>query len=245
MTALLLWALLSPVVFQFFLQETAFSGEIAIGDFSSLDPAKGLPDNWEKMVFPKIDRHTTYNLIRDEGRTVIKAVSKASASGLICHYHGPADRYPWIIWRWKIAHVLSRGDVSTKSGDDYAARIYVAFKYTDQGKSFWQRLKYKTANLAAGGKLPGSALNYIWANRALKGTVVSNPYTDQTKMIVVQTGNAQAGRWISEKRNLVDDYRQAFGDDPPPIMGIAIMTDTDNTGESTTAYYGDIQLSDH
>ena len=63
-------------------------------------------------------------------------------------------------------------------------------------------------------------------------------------MIVLQSGNAMAGQWIGEKRNLVEDYRMAFGQKPPRIMGIAIMTDTDNTGESTTAYYGDIQLSD-
>ena len=105
-------------------------------------------------------------------------------------------------------------------------------------------MSYKAANLAAGGKLPGSALNYIWANKASIGTVVSNPYTDQTKMIVLESGNGSAGQWMTENRNLLDDYRAAFGQNPPSIMGIAIMTDTDNTGESTTAYYGDIRLTD-
>jgi Protein of unknown function (DUF3047) len=222
----------------------ASAKDLIIGDFSHLDPGHGLPPHWEKLKFPKIDRQTTYRLIREDRQTVIQAVSAASASGLIHPYHGPAGQYPWISWRWKIAHVLKKGNVATKEGDDYAARIYVTFEYSPEGRSWWQTIRYKAANLAAGGKLPGSAINYIWANRAPVGTIVSNPYTDQTKMIVLESGNASAGRWIAEKRNLVDDYKAAFGHQPPPIMGIAIMTDTDNTGEATTAFYGDIILSD-
>lgn len=218
--------------------------EVIIGGFSRLDPSRGLPDPWEKMEFPKINRHTTYRLIRDGRQTVVQAVSVASASGLMNAYHGPAERHPWISWQWKIAHVLKSGDVAIKAGDDYAARIYVAFEYSPVGKSWGQKMRYHAARLIAGDKLPGSAINYIWANKAPAGTIVANPYTDQTKMIVLQSGNASAGRWIAEKRNLVHDYQAAFGRKPPPIMGIAIMTDTDNTGESTTAWYGDILLSD-
>lgn len=218
--------------------------EVIIGGFSRLDPSRGLPGIWEEMVFPKISHHTTYRLIRDGRQTVVQAVSTASASGLINAYHAPAQRHPWIYWQWKIAHVLQNGDVATQNGDDYAARIYVAFEYSPAGKSWIQKMRYHAARLVAGDRLPGSAINYIWANKAPVGTIVSNPYTDQTKMIVLQSGNALAGRWIAEKRNLIRDYQAAFGQKPPPIMGIAIMTDTDNTGESTTAWYGDIILSD-
>jgi hypothetical protein len=217
--------------------------EVIIGGFSRLDPSLGIPGQWKPMVFPKIDRQTTYRLILDNDTSVVQAVSAASASGLMYTYHGPAHRYPWISWRWKIDHVLKSGDVATREGDDYAARIYVAFEYSPAGKSWGQRMRYHAAKLVAGGGLPGSAINYIWANRAPVGAIVPNPYTDQTRMIVLQSGDASARRWISEKRNLVRDYEAAFGQKPPPIMGIAIMTDTDNTGESTTAWYGDIRLS--
>ena len=217
--------------------------EVVIGGFSRLEPSGGLPDPWEKMVFPKISRHTIYRLIRDGRLTVVQAVSAASASGWMNAYHAPADQHPWISWRWKIAHVLKGGDVAAKRGDDYAARVYIAFEYSPVGKSWAQRMRYHAARLVAGDKLPGSAINYIWANKSPVGTIVPNPYTGQTRMIVLQSGNALAGRWIAEKRNLVRDYQAAFGQKPPPIMGIAIMTDTDNTGESTTAWYGDILLS--
>lgn len=220
------------------------AAEVVIGDFSGLKPTGTLPANWQEMVFPKISRHTVYSTVRDDHQTVIKAFSDNAASGLIRYYDAPAQEHPWISWRWKIVHVLEKGDVHTKQGDDYAARIYVAFEFPKEGGSWWQRLRYKTANWAAGGRLPGSALNYIWANKAPVDTVVNNPYTDQTKMIVLQSGNAKANQWLLEKRNIVQDYKTAFGRKPPPIMGIAIMTDTDNTGESATAYYGDIRLTD-
>ena len=223
---------------------SAFATELIIGDFSQLDPANGLPTQWEEMVFPKINRHTSYRLVRNNGRTVVQAVSAASASGLMNAYRAPARRLPWISWQWKIAHVLEGGDVASKKGDDYAARIYIAFEYSPEGRSWIQKMRYHAARLVAGDKLPGSAINYIWANKAPVGAIVANPYTDQAKMIVLESGNASAGRWIAEKRNLVRDYQAAFGQDPPSIMGIAIMTDTDDTGESTTAWYGDIWLSD-
>lgn len=220
------------------------TAEMTIGAFSRSEPADLLPPHWESLTFPNIERRTSYTLFHDNGRTVIRATSEAAASGLIRYFKSPARQYPWITWEWKIGHVLAKGDVFTKQGDDYAARVYVAFEFSPEGKTLWQVMRYKAANMAAGGNLPGTAINYIWANKAPKGTVVSNRYTDQTKMIVLQSGNAASGLWISEKRNLIDDYRAAFGRSPPPIMGVAIMTDTDNTGESTTAYYGDIRLSD-
>lgn len=218
---------------------------IIVGHFSNLVPAQQFPSYWEKLAFPKIKRHTDYQLVRDANQTVVKAVSGNSASGLIRYYTDSAEHRPWIAWRWKIDHVLEKGDVTQKKGDDYPARIYVAFEFVSEAKTLWQRLQYKTANLAAGGKLPGSALNYIWANKAARNIIIDNPYTDQTKMIVLQSGNDLAGQWVSEKRNLVTDYQAAFGTKPPPIMGIAIMTDTDNTGESAIAFYGDIHLSEH
>jgi len=56
----------------------------------------------------------------------------------------------------------------------------------------------------------------------------------------VESGVERVNQWVSEERNVYEDYKKAFGDEPPLISGVAIMTDTDNTGESATAYYGDI-----
>jgi hypothetical protein len=89
---------------------------------------------------------------------------------------------------------------------------------------------------------PHAGLSYVWDNRLAPGTVLANPYTDRVRMIVVRSGNAEAERWVSEERNVLDDYRRAFGEEPPAIAGVAVMTDTDDTGASATAWFGDIVL---
>jgi hypothetical protein len=70
--------------------------------------------------------------------------------------------------------------------------------------------------------------------------MVPNPYTDRVMMFVVESGTTKLNQWVNEERNVYEDYKKAFGEEPPMISGVAIMTDTDNTGESATAYYGDI-----
>ena len=83
-------------------------------------------------------------------------------------------------------------------------------------------------------------MNYLWESKAPEGTMVPNPYTDRVIMMVVESGETKLNQWVSEERNIFEDYKKAFGQEPPMISGVAIMTDTDNTGESATAYYGDI-----
>lgn len=213
-----------------------------VGKFSDLAPGGKIPETWEPMTFSGIDRHTVYTLIQDDGRTVIKADSRNAASGLIRFLRVDPAAYPVIQWQWKIDHVLEKGDARTRQGDDYTARIYVAFAFDPNQASWWERARHKSAALLSGKEVPGSALNYIWANQVPKNRILPNPYVSESMMVAVQSGNALAGRWITEKRDIAADYRQAFRRNPPEIIGIGIMTDTDDTGEKTAGYYGDILL---
>ena len=222
------------------LQGIGYAEELIVGDFSSLVPSRGLPENWKPMTFSNIDALTSYSLIRDDNRTVLQAHSQNAASGLIRHLRVDPRKYPCLQWSWKIDHVLEKGNVKTKAGDDYAARLYVAFAFEPDQSGLWQRMRHKTANMFTDQELPGSALNYIWANKAAPETIVPNPYAREARMVVLQSGNARSGQWIKQERNIVKDYQRAFGRQPPEIIGIGLMTDTDNTGEETTAYYGDI-----
>ncbi len=90
---------------------------------------------------------------------------------------------------------------------------------------------------------PVSAINYIWANRTTHEKILPNPYTSRVRMIICRSGTRESGKWIKEKRNIVQDYQNAFGEKPPLISGIAIMTDADNTGEERVSFYGGITLS--
>jgi len=216
---------------------------IQVGRFSAEKAGDALPGGWEPFDFKNIERHTDYRLVEKDGQVVVKAVADASASGLIRKISIDPKKYPIVQWRWKVANVLKKGNVHRKDGDDYPARIYIVFKYDPERLGFSERIKYGAAKMLYGEYPPQATLNYIWASSAPKGLMVPNPYTDRAMMMVVESGEEHVNTWVSEKRNIYADYRKAFKDDPPMISGVAIMTDTDNTGESATAYYGDIRFS--
>lgn len=214
-----------------------------VGRFSAAQPGDRLPSGWHPLTFKKIPSHTQYTLTKDGNTVVIKAVSRASASGLIRKIRLDPKKYPIVQWRWKVSNVYKKGDVTKKEGDDYPARIYITFAYDPDRIGLLEKLKYNLAKQFYGEYPPSSAINYLWASHAPTGTVVSNPYSKRAKMIVVQSGERKLKTWITEKRNIFDDYVRAFGEKPPMISGIAIMTDSDNTKEAATAFYGDIQFS--
>ena len=190
------------------------AGPLLIDDF-----AAGLSAKWEKKVF---QGETVYEPVLEEGRPAVKAESRSSASAMIYRISIDPKAYPRLSWSWKIGRTIGKGDERTKEGDDYAARVYVVFPST----LFWRT----------------RAVNYIWANRLPRGAFLPNAYTGNAVMVAVESGDGNAGRWIEEERNLVEDYRRAFGEDPPKVGAVAIMTDTDNTGEQTVAWYGAIRF---
>jgi Protein of unknown function (DUF3047) len=214
---------------------------LEVGRFSAGRPGLAHTDGWKPLAFKKVLAPTAYELVLDADTVVVKATSNASASGLIKKVKIDPSTFPVVRWRWKIENVLSRSDVTRKSGDDYPARLYITFEYDPNKVSLGKKLKYQAGKVLFG-DIPIAALNYIWDTKSAVGTIVDNAYTDFAKMIVVESGGAKVGGWVEESRNVFEDYRQAFGEEPPLINGVAIMTDTDNTKERAVAYYGDIRF---
>lgn len=190
------------------------AAELLIDDFSN-----GLNRGWEVEEF---SGRTRYEPGVEDGRPCLKAVSNATASGLFLKVDlDPVDT-PILSWSWKVKNILSKGDARSKDGDDYAARIYVVFP----SFFFWRT----------------RAINYIWANRLPQGRMIPNAYSKNAMMFAVQSGPDKTGQWLTEERNVVDDFQRAFGEKMPRIGAIAIMTDTDNTGETAEACYGAISF---
>ena len=231
---ILIGLLIAPVV-----ARAESPSTIEVGKFSSWMIGQEIPDGWKPFTFKKIPKHTSYEVVKDGGVTIVKAVSEASASGLIKPVVIDSKEYPIVRWRWKIDNVLQRSDVAFKEGDDFPARLYITFEYDPDKVSFSKKLKFK-AGQALFGDIPIAALNYIWETKTPVGTIVANAYTNFTQMIVVESGPQKVGIWVDEERNIYEDYKRAFGEEPPMINGVAIMSDTDNTKEQATAYYGDI-----
>jgi DUF3047 family protein len=212
---------------------------LEVAKFSVGQAGSGLPEGWKPLTFKKVPKLTSYELVKDGEGVVVKAVSDASASGLIKEVRIDPKEFPIVRWRWKIENLLKNSNVSRKDGDDYPARLYITFEYDPEKVSFGKKLKFK-AGQAIFGDIPIGALNYIWESGTPVGTIVDNAYTDFAKMVVVESGPQKVGMWVDESRNIYEDYKKAFGEDPPMINGVAIMSDTDNTNERVTAYYGDI-----
>ncbi len=213
---------------------------IVVGDFSSGVQEDGLPAGWQPLFFDKIPQHTHYEMVRDNSVIVIRAQSSSAASCLIRKIDIDPLEYPIIEWRWKVAGILKKGDARQKKGDDYAARIYISFAYDPSLLTFVERIKYKVVKLLHGEYPPSAVLNYIWGNKVPPNSVIPSPYTDRSMMFAVQSGDRRVGQWVQEERNILLDFREAFDVEPPMITGVAIMTDSDNTGETATAWYGDI-----
>lgn len=213
---------------------------LEVGLFSQAGERVGLPAGWKPLTFKNVPKPTQYGLVKDGETLVVKAVSEAAASGLIREIRIDPNEYPIVQWRWKVANVLQKGDVTKKSGDDYPARLYITFEYDPERAGLFEKAKYQAAKAIFGPDVPFRALNYIWESKAAKGSIIPNPYTDWTMMVVVESGTARLNQWITEERNLAEDFRRAFNEPPLMISGVAIMTDTDNTKEQATAYYGDI-----
>lgn len=197
-----------------------------------------MPAGWKEIRFGENDSATRYDLVRRDSTVVVRARSQNGASGLITQQRVDLSRYPVLEWRWKVTNMPTRADVTTDTTDDAAARLYVTFDYQDLG--LIDRLKLMLLRRVAFSEAPSRALNYLWASQQPPGEAIASPYTDQIRMIPVRSGSARVGEWVRERRNVLADYRAVFGEDPPAVNGIAIMTDADNTGGSARALYGDI-----
>ncbi|HEY6008082.1 MAG TPA: DUF3047 domain-containing protein [Geobacteraceae bacterium] len=202
------------VLLQLSLAGTAVASPLEVGRFGAGDLS-----GWHDKPFKG---KTVYGLVKDDGRTVLKAHSVKSASGLIKEVSFEPKKYPLLRWSWKVTHALKKENVAKKSGDDFAARVYVVFPRT-----FFWRMR---------------AINYVWAGKMAKDSSAPSPYTGNAVIIAVESGDGKAGQWVSEERNVYEDYLRVFGEEPPSGGAIAVMSDTDDTRDEVTAWFGDISL---
>lgn len=191
--------------------------KLIIGDFSS-----GSLKTWTSKEFKG---QTRYQLTALDGVRVLMAESSDSASGLFREQRIDLQKTPFMNWRWRIENRLGNINEQEKSGDDYAARIYVV---VSGGLVFWRT----------------KAINYVWASTSAKDKIWPNAFAgDHAMMVALRSSGDQTATWYTEKRNILADLKQLFGEDIHTIDAVAIMTDTDNAEGKATAYYGDIYFT--
>jgi len=198
--------------------------------------------SWEPLYFPKIKEHSTYTITSEKGHPFLKTESHGSASAIIYRRTFNVYEYQRMRWRWKVDNVYKKGDIREKSGDDYPIRVYVTFQYDPERASIGERLQYGIAKALYGKYPPDSTLNYVWTGQNIAERIITSPYTDRARIIILENGKSTIGTWVEEMVNILDDYRAAFGKEPPQIAGIAIMNDSDNTGEAAVSYVEYIEV---
>ncbi len=213
-----------------------------IAPFSAGSPGAELPAGWQRYALGKPQRLTDYSLAQVDRRVVLKAAADASVSAVAHRLRADPARTPWLTWTWRTEGTLARADILTRAGDDYVARVYVLFDYDESKLGLLDRAKIAAARLIYGDPIPVAALCYVWDNRQPEGFSAWSAYTNRLRVIVAESGSANVGRWVTESRDVAEDFRRAFGEPAPAISAVIVATDTDNTGERALSYFGDLAL---
>ena len=211
-----------------------------VGQFASI--ASGLPAPWQIEQLNKNVPATAYRLRDWDGVRAVEAHAVKSMALLARPVDINLAKTPVLCWRWRIDAALKTADMTRKDGDDYAARVYLSFDVPSETLGLGTRIALSLARTLHGGPVPDAAINYIWDNTHPVGTWQANVYTDRARMLVLRTGTGDVGRWVAERRDVGADFLKAFGHAPTRLTGLAIATDTDNTGEETRAGFADFRF---
>lgn len=203
--------------------------------FSTARPGEPVPPKWNPWSM-RLKGHSQYQLVEDGGATVLKGRARASASGLVHPLDVDVRDRPILSWRWKVMDLAPSAD----SPDDSPARILVNFDGDTSKIPFSDRLFYDQFRFFTGQQLPYAGLMYVWGSRTPNGGIVNNKYTSRIKMIAVESGREKLGEWLQESRNVAEDYRRLFGEEPGRVVSVGIMTEADDGDRALEAFYGDI-----
>jgi hypothetical protein len=200
-----------------------------------------VPPGWQPVALSKAAAPTRYRMVREVGADVLRAEGRGSGSGLYRPLEIDPTVYRVIAWRWKIQNVPVGVDAGS-GGGSYPAQVYVKFRYDPARASLSERMSYWAYRRWYGAYPHAGVLRYVWDSRRPRGAVLDVPGARKERVVVLRSGSAEAGRWVQEERNVFDDYRQAFGREPFPVVGVGVMTDTDGAAATTVAWYGQIAL---
>lgn len=211
--------------------------------FSTAVVGAGVPPGWTNYRLMRLKRPTRYHLVEIDGMVALEATAEASASGLQHAVTVDVREFPWISWSWKVPQLIDGADHSLEHVEDSPARVIVTFEGERDELPDHEKINYDLALAITGNRLPYATLMYVWGNRVPEGEIITHPRSTRVKMIVAASGERDLGRWLHERRNVREDYRRAFGEEPPRVKGVGIMSDSDNTGATVKAFFGDIRFS--
>ena len=206
--------------------------ELGVGTFSDMTPG-AFPADWEPLRFPSIDEDTAYSLVEHDGRVVLQADSRMSASGLITEVHVDPSRSPYLHWSWTTDPDCFSGSWRDPGTDDFPLRLFVIFAESGGLFSFFKRLRPGFG---------GDAILYVSDAPSQPEANRSSHLSDRIKVVPVEEPESASG-WGWQVRNVHDDYVDLFGGALRNVAAVAVMTDTDNSRTECVSHFGDIYFS--
>ena len=210
--------------------------------FSAAQPG-AVPSAWQTVLLSSNKQPTDYTLVADEGVVVLRASAKGSASILAWRTDFDPRAFPMLSWRWKVTKSIAGADTRARRSEDSPARVMISFSGNAASLKAGDRAAGALAEAISGHALPYAVLMYIWGAKVPPESTTVSALTSRIRMIAVSSDDEGAGRWQSYRRNLADDYRRVFGEEPGRVTAIELMTDTDNTGAVAETFYGDLTLA--
>ena len=197
---------------------------------------------WQHYTLP--GKHAAdYVFARLDGRDAMAVTAVSAASLLRQKVRIEPQELAQIKFSWKVPELISLADLAVRENADSPVRIVLAFEGDRSKFSAKNAMLSELAHTMTGEPLPYATLMYVWCNSRPPGTVITSARTDRIRKIVVESGAKNINMWMDYERNIRADYEKAFGEAPGALVGIGIMTDSDNTRTTTRAWYGQVKLA--
>lgn len=178
-----------------------------------------------------------------DGREAIVATARSAASMLRRPLRVEPGDLGSVRFSWKVPELIADADLARRDRADSPVRVILAFEGDRSRLSDRERATGELVRTLTGEEMPYATLMYVWCNQRAPGSVIRSSRSDRIRKLVVESGERNLNRWLDYERDIRADYRLAFGEDPGALVGIAIMTDSDNTDSTARAWYGPLKLT--
>lgn len=204
------------------------------------------PDPWHFAGLPHQRKPATrFSVVDLDGRRALRIEAESSYGNLVHPLHVPADTLR-LAWQWRVDQFVEGADLRRRNGDDTAVKVCVFFDLPLGRVPFVERQLLRMARAASDETLPASTVCYVWDAALPSGTTLHNAFTHRMRYLVLEGGTSARGHWLPERRDIAADFLRLFGDESsevPPVIGVGVGADADNTPGHSLAYVADLVLA--
>jgi hypothetical protein len=212
----------------------------SMGSGAQTHPPRG--SGWNHIAFPG-KQATKFSYARKDGRDTVAVLAASSASVLRSKIRIEPKDLGNVRFSWKVPELIAGADMALRDADDSPVRVVLAFEGDRSRFSARDGMLSELMLTLTGDEMPYATLMYVWCNKREPGALIAGPRTDRIRKLVVQSGSKQLNQWLDYERDIRADFERAFGEAPGALVGIGIMSDSDNTRTTARAWYGPLRLS--